>query len=104
MSLTKLQGAEQTKLDTIAEMSITLLELKKKQSDLNAEKSVHLRTKCELVKKMRLDAYRQKANELDAKERELCRKTNQLVDELVAICDDTPFHKALLKILGNLKG
>lgn len=85
-------------------MSITMLDLKKKQKDLNEEKNVNLRTKCEQVKKLRLEAYKQKSNELDAKERELCRKTNQLVDELVAICDDTPFHKALIKILGNLKG
>lgn len=83
---------------------MTLLDLKKKQWDLNAEKTVNLRTKCEMVKKMRLEAYKAKTNELDAKERELCRKTNQLVDELVATCDDTPFHKALIKILGNLKG
>lgn len=81
-----------------------MLDLKKKQKDLNEEKNVNLRTKCEQVKKLRLEAYKQKSNELDAKERELCRKTNQLVDELVAICDDTPFHKALIKILGNLKG
>lgn len=44
------------------------------------------------------------ALELEAKERELCKKTNQLVDELVDTCDDTPFHKALIKILGNMKG
>ena len=44
------------------------------------------------------------AIEMDAKERELCKKTNQLVDELVDTCDETPFHKALIKILGNMKG
>lgn len=85
-------------------MSITMLDLKKKQKDLHNEKAVYLRTKCEAVKKMRLEAYKQKSNELDAKERELCLKTNQLVDELVATCDNTPFHKALIKILSNLKG
>ena len=81
-----------------------MLDLKKKQKDLNDEKAVHLRTKCELIKKMRLASYKEKSDALDAKERELCRKTNQLVDELVAECDDTPFHQALIKILGNLKG
>ena len=85
-------------------MTLTLLDLKKKQADLNAEKTIQLRTKCELVKKLRIEAYKKKTLELDEKERELCRKTNRLVDELVATCDDTPFHKALIKILGNLKG
>ena len=63
-----------------------------------------MKTKCEMVKKMRLQEYKDKTMEMDKKERELCRKTNQLVDELVEACEDTPFQKALLKILGNLKG
>ena len=53
---------------------------------------------------MRLEHYKQMSQELDEKERELCKKTKQLVDDLVATCDDTPFYKALIKILGNLKG
>ena len=44
------------------------------------------------------------AAELDNKERELCKRTNQLIQELVETCENTPFHKALLKILGNMKG
>lgn len=92
------------KLDSISDMTMTLLDLKKKQADLNAEKTIQLRTKCELVKKMRIESYKLKTSELDEKERELCRKTNKLVDELVANCEDTPFNKALIKILKNLKG
>ena len=57
-----------------------------------------------MVKKKRIEEYKQMAKELDAKERELCKRTSQLVDELVDTCEDTPFHKALIKILGNLKG
>lgn len=71
---------------------------------MQTDKLNEMRDKCEQVKKRRLEEYKRKSNELDEKERELCRKTNQLVDELVFICDDTPFHKALIKILGNLKG
>lgn len=41
---------------------------------------------------------------MDEREKELCRKTNKLVDELMDTCDETPFHQALLNILGNLKG
>ena len=85
-------------------MSSTLMDLNKKRSALEAEKKTQLRTKCEVVRKMRIESYKQKATELEIKERELCRKTNQLVDELVEHCDDTPFNKALIKILGNLKG
>ena len=104
LSPVRLQVAEQAKLDSITEMSTSLLDLNKKRASLDAEKTIQLRTKCEVVKKLRIQAYKQKASELDAKERELCRKTNQLADELVAHCDDTPFNKALIKILGNLKG
>lgn len=41
---------------------------------------------------------------MDEKERELCRRTTELVDNLADSCDETPFNKALLQILGNLKG
>ena len=76
---------------------------KKTKNKLNEEKTIQLRTKCDIIKRMRIEEYKQKTNELDQKERELRRKTNLLVDELVATCDDSPFHKALVKILGNLK-
>lgn len=57
------------------------------------------------MKKLQLDEFKAKKSELDEKEKELCRKTNQLVEELASTCDDgTPFHKSLLKVLGNLKG
>lgn len=99
-----LQDEEHAKLNKIAELSNSIIELKKKQGYLNEEHSTRMKTKCEVIKKMRIDAYKKKKKELDEKERELCRKTNLLVDELVATCDDTPFHKALIKILRNLKG
>ena len=53
---------------------------------------------------MRLEEYKKKTKELDKKERAHCRRTNQLMEELVETCDETPFHKALIKILGNMKG
>ena len=68
------------------------------------ENAVNLRNQCERVKEMRLEVYKQKSQQISEKERELCRKTNQLVEELVATCDDTPFHQSLIKILKNLKG
>lgn len=104
MSPARIQQSEHDKLEQISALSISLLDLKKKQSDLNQEKAVELKSKCLRVKQMRLEHYKQMSQELDEKERELCRKTNQLMDDLVAICDDSPFHKALIKILGNLKG
>ena len=84
-------------------MSSSLVDLRKKHSALLVERSNQMRTKCDMVKKRRLEEYKQKSNDFDKKERELCLKTNQLVDELVSTCDDTPFHKALIKILRNLK-
>ena len=95
---------EVNKLDKISELTSSLIELKKKQSQLKAQEANEIESKCAKIKKMRLEQYKKMTKELDAKERDLCRKTNQLVDELVAICEDTPFHKALLKILRNLKG
>ena len=95
---------EQQKLDEIATVSNSMLELKIQQSTLHQEKIVQLQTNCDRLKKMRLEEYDKTSKELDEKEKELCRKTNQLVQELVSTCDDTPFHKALIKILGNLKG
>ena len=80
------------------------MDLKKQQASLIKERSQQMKSKCDMVKKIRLQQYKDKTQELDKKERELRKKTNQLVDELVDACDDTPFHKALLKILGNLKG
>ena len=56
------------------------------------------------MRKIRLQQYKEKSQELDKKERELCRRTKQLVDELASTCDDTPFHKALIQLLGNFKG
>ena len=95
---------ELEKLNKISEMSGDIIDLKKKRSALIAEKTIEMKNKSEKMKKQRLMQYKEKAKELDEKERNLCRKTNQLVDELVSTCDDTPFHKALIKILRNLKG
>ena len=81
-----------------------MLELKIQQTKLNRENLMHLKTKCDQVKKWRIEEYKKKKDCLDEKERELSRKTTQLVEELAATCENTPFHKALLKILGNLKG
>ena len=100
----KLREVESRKLDEIETISINMLELKIQQTKLNKEKLVQLKTKCDQVKKMRVEEYRKKKSALDDKERELSRKTTQLVEELAATCEDTPFHKSLLKILGNLKG
>lgn len=71
---------------------------------MEEEINIKIKTKCEMLKKMKMEEYKQKSNDLDDKERELCRKTNQLVDELLAVCDNSPFQKALLKLLSNMKG
>lgn len=63
-----------------------------------------MKEKCMRLKKLRMEDYKQQSMKMDEKERELRRKTNQLVDDLVKTCDDTPFHNALIQILGNLKG
>ena len=85
-------------------MSSSLIDLKKKQSVLLLERSQQMKTKCDIVRNTRIQQYKEKSQDLDQKERELCRKTNQLVDELVSTCGDTEFHKALIKVLSNLKG
>ena len=104
ISVEHLEEEEQEKIETIAKLSSSLLELKKKQSILHEENANKLKTKCELLKKKRIEEYRQKTVELDAKERELRRKTNRLVDDLVETCGNTEFHKALIKILRDFKG
>lgn len=63
-----------------------------------------MKEKFEQQSKLRLEEYRGRTVEMDEREKELCLKTNQLVDELVTTCEETPFHKALLHILGNMKG
>ena len=63
-----------------------------------------MKNKSEMVRKIRLQEYKDKSKELDERERDLCQKTNQLVDELVTASDDTPFHNGLIKVLKNLKG
>lgn len=104
MSPDALQDEELLKLQEISDMSTHILDLKKKKKVLAADRNVEMKNKCDRVKKMRLLEYKKKNQELDEKERDLCRKTNQLVDDFVEICDNTPFHKALIKILGNMKG
>ena len=104
MSPGKLQDVEQNKLRNISELCSCLLDLKQKQRKLEEERTIQLQTKCDMVKKMRIEEYKQKSNELGEKEKELCMKTNKIVDELVALCDDSPFHKSLIKTLGNMKG
>ena len=95
---------ENKKLDDIESISNNMLELKIQQAKLEKERIVQLKNKCAQVKQLRIDDYRKRKTDLDEKERELSRKTTQLVAELAATCEDTPFHKALLKILSNLKG
>ena len=56
------------------------------------------------MRKLRQDEYNGKATEMDEKERELCRRTNRLVQEFVSSCDETTFNKTLVNILGNMKG
>ena len=80
------------------------MDLRKKHANLLVERSKQMKTKSDMVRNRRLQEYKDKSNDYDKKERELCRKTNQLVDELVSICDDSPFQKALIKSLRNLKG
>lgn len=91
-------------MEHISQLSSSLLDLKKKKDNIQKETTLHLKNKCDLVKKKRIEEYKVMTTEINAKERELCRKTNQLVDELVDACDDTPFQKALMKVLTNLKG
>lgn len=80
------------------------MELKKKHSQLLEQKTSEIINNGNMIKKFRIEEYRKRSQQLDEKERELCRKTTKLVDELVDTCDETPFHRALIKILGNLKG
>lgn len=100
----KLQEVEQKKLDEISSLSTSMLELKKRQSQLADEHNNLMKEKCSQLKNLRLAEYKGKAKEMDEKERDLCRRTNELVDDVVSKCDDTPFHKALIEILGNFKG
>ena len=92
------------KLNLISEMSKSLMDLKKKKCSLLTEQTSQMKNKSEIVRKMRLQEYKEKSKELDERENDLCQKTKQLVDELVSASDDTPFHKALIKLLKNLKG
>lgn len=95
---------EQEKLDQICNQSASLIELKERQCQLEIEKTIILKDKCEKLRNIRILENRSKSMEMDEKERELCRQTNLLVDELMDTCDDSPFHKALIDILGNFKG
>lgn len=95
---------EQEKLKNLLELSSCLNDLKTKQNKMEVERTIQMKTKCEMMKNMRLEEFKQKSNTMSEKEKELCQKTNRLLDELVAACDDSPFHKALIKVLGNMKG
>lgn len=104
MSPGKLLQVEQKKLDDIYSLSTNLVDLKKRQSQLSNEKDNLLKEKCERIKKMRLDEFKGKSLEMDEKEKDLCKKTNLLVDQLVNTCGEIPFNKALIDILRNFKG
>ena len=100
----QLLEVEQDKLDKISSLSCNLVELRKRQAQLEDEKNNLMKENCSRIQKKRLEEHKGKRAEVDEKERELCRKTNELVDDLVNTCDDTPFHQALIQILQNLKG
>lgn len=104
MSPQQMEEVEQEKLDKIQTLSISLLELKKNLTNLENEKKIHLQEKCSMLKKMRKDEFSRKATDIDEKERELSRITKQLVDELINSCEETPFNKALINVLSNLRG
>ena len=95
---------EQEKLDKISSLSSTLLDLKKRQSKLQSEKNKIMKDKCSRLKKLSQEEQKGKKTEMDEKEKELCRNTNKLVDEFINTCDDSAFNKALVHILGNMKG
>lgn len=99
----ELEQEERSMLDQISELTTRLLDLKKTQSWLNDQRAKSLKTKCLRMKKLQLDEYKAKNIELDDREKELCRKTNQLMADLTSTCDNTPFQKSLIKILQNLK-
>ena len=95
---------EQENLEKISSLSACLLELKSKLSQLENEKDILLQEKCYRMKKLKQHEYNGKTSDMDERERELCRSTNRLVEEFVNSCDQTPFNKALVHVLGNMKG
>lgn len=104
MSPGKLHELGNEKLDQIASLSSSLVDLKTRQEKLEQEKNRLAKEKCQKLKEMKMADFNQKSMDMDEKERELCRKTNKLVDDFLSKCDDSPFHKALIHILNNLKG
>ena len=104
MSPGKLHELGNEKLDKIASLSSSLVDLKLRQEKLLQEKDKLMKEKSLKIKASRIAEFNQKTTEMDEKERDLCRKTNQLVDDFVQNCDDSPFQKALINILNNLKG
>ena len=104
MSPGKLQEVEQGKLDKISSLASSLLELKKKQCELANEKNNLMKEAFEKQKSLRLKEYQEQSVEMDEREKELCKKTNQLLADLVSTSDESPFNKALIQILGNMKG
>lgn len=100
----KLQEVEQENLDKISTLSNSLLEKKKRLSQLEKEKETMLHEKFSRLKNLRQEENNSKATDMDDKERELCRRTNQVVSEFVQSCDETRFNKTLINVLGNLKG
>lgn len=95
---------ELEKMDQISALSTSLFELKKRQRQLSEEKEVLMKEKWERLKKLRILQFKNRNSDMDEREREQCRKTNQLLDEFVSTCDGTPFHNALIQILSNMKG
>lgn len=99
-----MEEVEQEKLDKISTLSVSLLDLKKSLKKLENDKNTLMHEKCSRMKKLRQEDYNRKTTDMDEKEKELCRRTNQLVDDLVEACDESRFNKALVQVLRNLKG
>lgn len=95
---------EQEKLNRISSLSSNLVELKKRQSQLQVQKKKISEDKCSKLQKLRQEEMRGRTNEMDENEKELCRSTNRLVDEFINTCDDSAFNKTLVNVLGNMKG
>ena len=78
--------------------------MKEKKTVVLKEKEQLVKEKSEINKVLKLNENKIRNRELNERERDLSRKTNKLFDELASTCDDSPFNKALLKLLGNMKG
>ena len=98
------RAAQMEKMEIIASASDRLVDLRKRQEQLNLDQMEASTSKDSRSKKLSSIELAHRNQKLDKEEQALCEETNLLIKDLISKCSSDPFFISLLAILENFKG